>query len=396
MSLVELSIALFVISIAVAALGASLLGSIVAMDSNESRVRATALSNELLEELVGMPWAKAGLYEAEAAAAETASPPGLGLAAPATFEGEELVRLPAASPRDPQVPQAREAGFVRDGRTFDVRRHVLWGDQPDIVGTRDYKHFVVVVSWTHRGQTKSVRNEAVRSPTPDEEQVQGFTMTFSSILPSSDIEISASGAIQTAMTVEVTTSQTTATAPRLSFPQRAGTASPRTLVMANPSGDQKTWTSTLNVGGAERFSNGFVTFTVQALNALAQPVVATDQVVFLQPMGLQSFVSSQTTITVCRSNGHLVSQLVLDLDVRGVTDTDIVSITGSNSSVAALAALPATRNEAGHTFQLTIPTTQTFSGPNTQFTVVADRQRLPANLTVVAPTTYPIGVNNSC
>jgi hypothetical protein len=91
-----------------------------------------------------------------------------------------------------------------------------------------------------------------------------------------------------------------------------------------------------------------------------------------------------------------VAPLVLDLDVRGVTDTDIVSISGSNSSVAALAALPATRNEAGHTFRLTIPTTQTFSGPNTQFTVVADRQRLPANLTVVAPTTYPIGVNNSC
>jgi hypothetical protein len=342
-----------------------------------------------------MPWAKAALYESEAAAAETASPPGLGLAAPATFEGEELVRLPAASPRDPQVPQAREAAFVRDGRTFDVRRYVLWGDKPEIAGTRDFKHFVVIVSWSQRGETKRVRSEAVRSPTPDEEQVQGFILSFSSISPSRDIEISATGAIQTAMSIEVTTSLTTTSAPRLSFPQRTPTASPRTLVMANPSGDQRTWTAGLNLGGAERFRNGFVTFTAQGLNPLGQPVVATDQVVFLQPLGLQAFTSSASTITVCRSNGRLVNPLVLDVDVRGVTDTDAITISASGSSVSVQTALPVSRNDAGHTFRLTIPTTQTFSGPNTQFTVEVARQRLPATLTAVS-TTYPIGVNNSC
>ncbi len=397
MSLVEMSVALFIIAITLAALGATLLGSLVAVDSNESRVRATALGNELVEDLVGLPWLKAALYTGEAAAAETASPAGLGLNATATFEGKELVRLADASPRDAQVPLARETNLIRNGKSFDVRRYVLWGDDAGTpASTRDYKNFVVTVTWSERGQLKQVRSEAVRSPTPEEEQVQSFGMTFSAINPGRDIAISDTGAIQTALDFVVTTTLETATAPKLSFPQRSGTASPKTIVMTNPAGDKKTWIAALGVGGAERFANGFVTFTAQGLNPLGQPVVATDQVVFLQTMGVQSFALSQS-LTVCRSTRRLVSSTNVDVDVRGITDTDSVTITAQDSSVTGQAALPLSRNESGQVFRLVMPTTQTFTAATTSFTVQATRQRLAATLTPAFTSgTYTIGVNNSC
>jgi hypothetical protein len=87
--------------------------------------------------------------------------------------------------------------------------------------------------------------------------------------------------------------------------------------------------------------------------------------------------------------------LVIDLDVRGVTDTDIVSVSGSSSSVSAATALARTRNEAGHVFRLTVPAGSTFTGATTQFSVVVARLRLPLTQTFSSPT-YPIGVNQSC
>jgi prepilin-type N-terminal cleavage/methylation domain-containing protein len=172
LTLIELMVAIFILGVLLSATAASLITFSRQAAFNERRVQATALLNELHEQLQTAPWDRVALYEDEIAPLGTI---GANLAVdPPTFEGNELVLLDApddstcATPspgcaRDPLVPYAQPDVGLIDGREYEVLQAITWVDRSGD-GNVDVKRFTTIVRWTVLGKTSEQRFDSERAP----------------------------------------------------------------------------------------------------------------------------------------------------------------------------------------------------------------------------------------
>lgn len=372
MSLVEVLVALTVATVVMAALAATMTGAFAAILNTETQVRGTAVGNEAVEEMQSIPWDSLALYTGEATS-------GLGLGPTDTYEGQEVVRLPdvPAGQRDASVPYARQT-LVRDGVSYDVRRYVTWVDAPGMGNTRDYKRIVVLLAWNDRDATKTLRTEALRAPTPAEQKGEGFAITFTAVDPADrSVRLNELGqnTVPVVLTVEATRPIPSTATMRLTYTQRSGTPSPKTVYMTNPSGDRKVWVHTISALGVDRFPNGFVAFTAQTADANGRPVVATDSVAFLHDVAIRTFTVNPVPIVVNRTSLRPCGTTTLQAEVQGVLDTDDVRFSWTNPSWGPFTGTAVTRTENGYVFQFVL-TTQTFNVGTTNFSVQVSRLRL--------------------
>jgi prepilin-type N-terminal cleavage/methylation domain-containing protein len=169
LTLIELMLSMFLLSIILAATAGSLITFSRASVDNEHRVKATGVVTRLHEELQSRPWDDAVLYEDEigplaAIGVDTAT---------ATFEGEDLVTIsgPGCDVTDPDcrietVPLASETVDV-DGRDYEVLRVITW-TEPDGVAPEAVKRFTTIVRWQSLGRTLEERLDSTRAPVPGE------------------------------------------------------------------------------------------------------------------------------------------------------------------------------------------------------------------------------------
>jgi hypothetical protein len=168
MTLVEMMVAIFVVGLVLMALASTLMTSLRSVQGSERVVRSTQLGNEIVEELLAVPYDQLGLYSGEAQNVFGA----------ATFEGAALVLFPnydgydADDPtnRDPVVPVV-ERSVTRDGITYDIRTAIVWVEAEHSLGDvepKAYKRIVVDLAWTLRGQERTARVEGMQSSEPSD------------------------------------------------------------------------------------------------------------------------------------------------------------------------------------------------------------------------------------
>lgn len=163
-SLVEMLVAIFVLGLVLAGLAQALIGSLVAVQRQEEQVKATALANEQLENVRQMEWRDVALCNADA----------LATFGGASYSGRTLALVSDSDARctasPTRVVAASTSGLTRDGVAFDVQRAVTWFDDlgdgsgaADLSG-QDIKWVEVEVSWTSRGDTRTVVSETKLAP----------------------------------------------------------------------------------------------------------------------------------------------------------------------------------------------------------------------------------------
>ncbi len=323
-SLVEMIVAIGLVAVVLLALMSSTITALAAIRGNERQVRATALVNEVLENLQALDFEQAGLYDAEVAShfGPTVT----------EFEGEDLVILADQPTRDPLVPYP--AGVLsggapvnpvpRDGVDYDVETVVTWVDEAadgvgaaDADGPKDIKRFVAMVTWEHNGAPRTLRTEALRAPTPDDKRL-------TTVIEPDRIAITdpPDGRNIDAFTVRAFTRER-ARSDTLPFPLRGGGTFP---VGMSPSADSRTWTYTLNAV-AHQFANGEALFTVAAVELDGETVTATDRALFLHTLDLddEDIVTSRDPLAVVR-DPRQSCPFELTLEVQGAVTSDSVRV----------------------------------------------------------------------
>lgn len=180
-TLVELLVALGILSVVLTAVAASLISFTQQSAVNEHRVQATAYLTSLHENLQAIPWNRVALYDEEYPALEEV---GVDLSGPVPqYQGEgmdepeDLVTIPGpvnegCPDSDPEcgrlayVPRATDTVTI-DGREFELfqivtERSVGGEGEPNI------RRFITIVRWTMLGRDFEEVFQSERAPTPAE------------------------------------------------------------------------------------------------------------------------------------------------------------------------------------------------------------------------------------
>ena len=140
LTLIEMLVAFFIVAIVLTALTSTLMASLRSIVSSESRLRATQLANEVLEELQAWDWDDLENYE----------------------------------PDDP---------VTRANMTYNVTVVVDWVDVAAAAGTENYRQFDVEISWQEFAVSRSLSKTAVRAPLPEEEDAAIFGLREGTVDP---------------------------------------------------------------------------------------------------------------------------------------------------------------------------------------------------------------------
>lgn len=266
LTIVELLIALTIVMITFAALASTIFATFAGIRSNESRVRATAIANEAIEEMAVMPWEVLGLHRSDAdLMPKYGSVP---LADGEEYESEPLALFDDAT----DVPPHEETVTTEvDGLSYSIERWVTFVAQDGTLfddGTSDLKRMGVIVSWDVSGTERSVRVEGLRGPDPNDLlSLRVRFLEFESVNSDPDrvaLALSAGEYLNddafTAL-VEVGEVDSTVT---LEFEDRNGDAK---VLTTSPPPEGFTVTREFPVAeGAFEFPHGAVTFTVRAVS----------------------------------------------------------------------------------------------------------------------------------
>lgn len=170
MSLIEVVVAMFILSVAMLAFAQVLIGSARATREAQDTQVVSAVSMETIETLTGLDWHEAALYANDVAGADARWSSRLD--GSGDFEGMELVTVagPAsAADRDPEIPTPSWT-VTRDGLDYTFDLYPVWLDRSATAdGIADTKRFVIVASWTDplRGD-QELRTASERAPTQAE------------------------------------------------------------------------------------------------------------------------------------------------------------------------------------------------------------------------------------
>lgn len=157
-TIVELLIALTIVMIAFAALASTVIASFAAIRHNETRVTATAIANQAIEDMTTMPWRQLGLYEGDDTLPSFVTDPDPAEGEEPVFEGELVVLLEGVDGAPPHLDDDPDGS---GGRDFTVTRWVTFVEEDD---GSDLKRMVAIVSWDDGN--RSVRVEGLRAPDP--------------------------------------------------------------------------------------------------------------------------------------------------------------------------------------------------------------------------------------
>lgn len=348
LGLVEMMVAIMIIGLVFTAMAGSLTTSLRSIHRDQTRVQATAVGNELLEELQGLPFRLAAFYSDEATD-EFGS---------LTHDGEAIAVIPPESPRDPRVPSPGPRDLTRDGRSFVAETMITWVDDPadgegsaDADDTTDYKRFVVDLTWQERGRTRTATVEALRAPTASEQPLG--TGIDPDIVPISDRP---DGKISQDFTVLAEAEEPQQTV-EVSFLERE--ASTPTGLFLNDGGGGLSWSLAITSGNY-RFANGETLFTFTATTPDGETTTVVDRALFLHTLAIRPEevridgvdVTAAPVIEVTSSGGCAFD---LTASVTGALASDSVTASWSAGPAGPTAMLSAGTTVFGADFALAHP-----------------------------------------
>jgi Tfp pilus assembly protein PilV len=339
-SLVEVLVTVVLLAVVLAATLSTIVASLRSITENEAHVRATALSNELLERMAAAPWNRLGLYVTEVPAT--------------TYDGQSVVLLPVESTRDAVVARPAET-LSRDGRQYDVERWITWVDG----GTgQDYKRLVVELTWeVGLGQERTMRSESYRAPNPNEfvdltveissAVRDGSTYDEFGLVPGTFVN-----AQRLRLDLETNYADATLT---VTFTDRGGVL--RTLGVPGPG-----LTRTLYINaGQYAFPNGPVTFAVLAETGAPRNEDAsnTETMTAFQNLviGAPALTHSSGRPPICvDASGLPTDPVTLEVAIEGASTADAIAETITVSyGTTSLPLAPGSPTPDGGTFRVDLP-----------------------------------------
>ena len=352
-TLVEMVVALFVVSLVAVAFAGVLVSTLDGTRWLDLKTAGNQVAQEHLESAVALPWAAVGLYAAD---------PGY---VAAGGDGGATVTLTGTRPAGAPVPSTT---VTRRGTAYLLRTDVTWQDDPadgtamaDRNGdVRDKKHVVVTATWADGARSGRTTLDGLRAPSATEVPATSsapFTVTMSA--PSRH-GLTSGNALSGPLTITATTSRA-AVALELVYRTRSGGQT------AAFSGSGTSWSVVLP-SGTGVFDTGNSTFTATGTGPGTSGTASGSHVVqLLAGTPSSGFTASVAPGQTLKTDGTLNSALQ-------------VSVTGSQTITASTAAY--TVPAGGRTLVLT--------GSGTGWTGL-----VPADATVFASGTLVVTITTS-
>ena len=346
MSLVEVSVALVVLSIILAAFGAFLVTAVKVQRSNEYRIKATQVGTQAVERMRALPWDKLGFYADDTVAASTCS-------------ASTLVTLPvpaAPATKDAQVPVGGTAQVVQGQVTYTTTTCAYWHDDPtdgiggaDSDGPKDVKRIDVTVAWNNAGALKTLTVSGNRAPTAQEVTPKAGSATtpfgvLSATATPASATIDTSGNTTTTVTFDATTT-TGVSVVQLKWSDSTGAAK---LANMSANGSTTSWTYSLPTGSGP-FTATSTTFTVVAVSATGEQNSQALQVAFstaasaltiptltttANAVDVTSTGSTTTAFTINATASAPVSSMTVTYKLRtGAMTTKVMTVSGSSGAI---------------------------------------------------------------
>lgn len=391
-TLIELLAALVVTSIAFTALAGALISGLAATSTTASTTAATQLASERVEALRTVKWDKLGHYADEAAW-------GTGLSG-----GESLVQVAATTPnpRPAGVPTLAAESVTRSGVTYAVTTRVTWKGSssaaPNDGTTYAQKRMDVTVTWTLRGQTRTVTQEALRAPTANEMRppvtAMGTPIGLSNQAATPNQTLDANGLLAQAVTLRVDTSIAAQT---VSASYLLASGDPASIDLTEDA-TARFWTATLPVGTGP-FAAGSATFTFTATHSSGSTGTAIATVQLSAPV--VTFALNNAAATTSNSQLAIGALLAapIALSVKSSTAASSVQATYPLSGGTTSAPIVFTYSAGTNSWNGEIPLgagpvtpgnlTVTFSGTSSTGT----NATTTASVTLQAPTLGAIAIN---
>jgi prepilin-type N-terminal cleavage/methylation domain-containing protein len=322
LTLVEMIVALFILGVILAALASTLSTSMRQIVTSESRLMASQLANEVLEELHAWDW-------------------------------DDLDSFPTTRT------------FTRRNVEFTVASQVEWIDVAAVAGDENYREFTVEVSWGDRGTTRSIITTATRAPLPDEADPGLFGLREATVTPnigylrSDDGRLAkdgqGNGVTQVALRA-VTTAPLDADGVTVTFTNRYGaTIGP---IAMEGSVENTVWTL---ASSSWHFVNGDTEFRIRAQSEsdfaevtvvaryVHENISVPELAAFWQESGAGEDPAREPREYVCLNlDGTSAEDIVVQAGFRGLTSDDAVTVTGGGVDDMAYVAGPLWMAESGN------------------------------------------------
>jgi type II secretory pathway pseudopilin PulG len=157
-TLVEVLVAIFILSVALLALGSTATASLLSLGESRDREQATNAASAAIEAARARDFGALSVDAGEPLSS-LPTPVASMLGVSGNCAGTERVVQDAAS-IDP-LPLVHQAG---NNNAITVYTLVSWADQPCTATTADMKRVVALATWNDRGTLRSVRNETLVAP----------------------------------------------------------------------------------------------------------------------------------------------------------------------------------------------------------------------------------------
>lgn len=254
-TLVEMTVALVVVSIVLAALATALVSGMVAANAAELRTRAVQLAAKYVEADQSVNWKYLGHRSTD-------------LVGQNFYNGESIVRLAADvdSSTVSDIPTSGPVSVSYAGSTFQVQTYITWAGSsttsPNDGSTYAAKRITIIVTWTPRDGTQSVTTVALRAPSAAEMAPPSTAITplvIKSGYASPAQTLTSTGTTSTPVVITATTNQLASTVVA-TYQLADGTQQQLALT---GDGLGTTWSGTL-AAGAGPFAAGTLPITITA------------------------------------------------------------------------------------------------------------------------------------
>lgn len=379
LSLVEMLVAVLMLGLILGAMAQSLVGTLTSITRQEGHIKASALANELLEQVRSVVWEDAGLCETEA----------VNHFGGTTVGGQDLATIPDGDPTcstpDPNrlVPLRT---LVRDGVTYTAVTTITWMDDPVDNGSgdadpHDVKRVVVDLAWTNGSDPFTFRAETVRAPSALEIELDALVDPDITYIKNNPDSSSVVGANITAFDLRATATaeQTSVTA---KWTDRAGTIETRNLTSSD-GGFSWLFQVPQNVGP---FRNGETVFTFTATDPAGNQIESIHRALFLHTLEVLS-LTPPAKIQV-RGDGT-VCPFTVSTHVRGALLSDEATLSFSPGPVNQ-AMLADTTDENGAFFDLALDGETGWGSTETSTTITLTLNRIADASSVTSQVSVPL------
>ena len=265
LTLVEMMVAIMVLGVVMMAMASVLVTSAHSIRGSERVVHSTQIGSLLVEELLALAFEDVALYEKDAEDHYGGS----------TFEGRDLVLLPEPSDsKDPEeIEKAREDHVPRahntlnhEGVEFTVETAVVWEDDSGTEEAQDYKRLIIMLTWEHRGEVRTARTEAIRSPDPAEHPLRATVVP--DVIRLVDRGVAYAGTNDASFKIHVTAVEPQSSV-TLKYNDRGNEAQGPKQFTAVAGSEKTEWQYTFSTNG-EEWANGGTLFEVTGTSLIGE------------------------------------------------------------------------------------------------------------------------------